>query len=297
MRQLVREDRPRRARRERLRLHRHADLPVEEPGAPVRNGDQRKIRAPRVEDHELRHGEPPSEQRRLHGIGGLEILAGQPDELLADARVGEDREVIERDRALAARHRELVARPGQAAEHCGIAAPEPHGLAPRQDGVVEAVQVEVDVPEHAVDLGRRPRGALLGPQQIEVRGLVVLRTEVTERELGQDEAVLLVERVRFGKQLRGAVDGALREVRRAHPLELAGGAGSRRGSSRGLRSALLDRRDLPVPGRTGRRHGAGLGTRREDRRQGRAEDQGTRKAVVAWRAGPPTPSWRKTRSP
>ena len=37
--------------------------------------------------------------------------------------------------------------------------------------------------------------------------------------------------------------------------------------------------------------------RREEGRRDGARAQGTRNGVVAWRAGPPTPSWRNTRSP
>ena len=301
--ELVREHRPRGARRDGLRLHRHADLAVVEAGDPVGNGHQREIGPARVQDHQLRRGDPPPEERRLSRVGGLQVLARLAQQLLADAGVREDREVLEGEGPLAPRDRELVARPRQAAQEGGVRAAEADVLAPGEHGVVQAVQTEVRVAEDAVDLGRRPVHALLRQAKVESRVLVVVRAHVAERQLGQNQAVLLVERVGLGQKLGGAVDGALLEIRGAEPLELARDTRGLLGSRRGFGRPVVERGDGPVArGTGGRDRGRGPLRRKKERRPDerrvdRCEAQGTRKGVVAWRAGPPTPSWRKTRNP
>ena len=109
--------------------------------------------------------------------------------------------MLEAHRALAPRDRELVPRPGKAPQDIGLGPPEPDVLAPGEDGVVETVKAEVRVSEDAVDFGGRPVGALLGLPEVEARVVVVLRAHVTKRELGEDEAALLVEGVRLGQEL------------------------------------------------------------------------------------------------
>src|ERR1700674_1374160 len=75
VRELVRQHRRKRPLGAVPRLDTHADLAVEDSRDPIRNREQRKIGAPRVEDDDLEPRELRPEEGRLPEVCRLEILA------------------------------------------------------------------------------------------------------------------------------------------------------------------------------------------------------------------------------
>ena len=101
-----------------------------------------------------------------------------------------------------------------------IVAAEALVLLPRERGVLQPVQGVVDLPQNAVDLGRRARRLLLGQPQVKGGGVEVLQPDVGERQLREREPVLHVEAVCAFEKLGGAARIAAGEIRRSRFGEL-----------------------------------------------------------------------------